>query len=91
MAKPKRQPRKVETNWLVVIRCNLDDVVCGCWPYIQQARKQMREVLAAPDDPQIQNSFTAIGNIQDLSGMIAVAIYRANGAKIEHWMQEEFG
>lgn len=84
-AKPKS---KIVNAWIVVIRCNLYDVICGCWPTVGMARAQMRAVLKDPDSINDENPMNvSLGG----SGLIGVAIYRVTkGASVKFYEQKEF-
>jgi hypothetical protein len=76
-----------KATWLTVIRSNLDDEIVGAYPTLNQARARMRLVLGNPDSVRS----TEIMRTLDLSGVIAVAIYRVKGDQTTHWEQQEFG
>lgn len=78
--------KKLPVSWIVVVRANLDDVIIGSFPFVQQA---MAFARLAMNDPEKAQSESHPEDRWDSSGVIAVAVYRAQGSKVSHHWQED--
>lgn len=85
----KNCPIKPQTIWIVAIRCNLDDVIIGAYTKWAAALLRMKDALLGPAEDLKRHPSPS--DRWDNSGLIGVAIYKAEGDKVQNWTQVNFG
>jgi hypothetical protein len=82
--KKKQANRKpIKPVYIVVLRQNLDDTICGAWSTRLQAWNQFDAVRKNPGEVLDKNNM----GTSDKSGLIAVAIYQVRRDKVKQILQ----